>query len=612
MTHLSEADGAGVPLGGATLAAALRTRCEGLVAPSVRAADERSRQAGVLGALVVAALLAVLSAPLFWLGTSSIQASAAPVILAGFLLGIACALSASGRLDAVILASCGLAAAAIAVVAALSGGVGSLCLWMLALAPSQALSKGQRMAATVSGAFGFLALGAVALADWAGLARPMADLSGALDAVSIGVAALCGAFVIRRIAADRQANQSRRGDEAAERALADAALEEAVLLFSDEGALLKASGAASNLFAGSSPMSANRIVQAIHVTDRVHYLQAFAEIRNGADRLLLRARTAGEGGTFVEIEMDLRAHRDASRRLISVVAVARPVPISGEALAVLEQSLAAERESSLAKSRFLATVSHELRTPLNAIIGFSDVLDQEFFGGFQDPRQKEYVGHIRQSGEHLLGVVNGLLDVSKIEAGRYELSLETVSVVEICRLAEDTMRGELVRKGLAFDLALEPSLGRVIADRRACHQILLNLLSNAAKFTETGSVTLSAREVGDHLELAVRDTGIGIAAADLPRVGKPFVQLSTGTTRRYQGTGLGLSLVKGLADLHAGRMTIESEPGVGTTVRVLIPLDGPARIEHSSLSTPTVVALAHARKKSHTSSTADDEARRTA
>ncbi|WP_156386325.1 HAMP domain-containing sensor histidine kinase [Aureimonas sp. Leaf454] len=569
-------------------------------------------QANVLSILVLSALCCVLLAPLVWLGTNAVQASAAPVIVAGLLLAIACSLSATGRVDVVILGISALAAALIATAAALTGGVASVCLWMLVLAPAEALRQGRRMVATASGAFGFLALGATAFSDWAAMPRSMSHWVSGLDALSIAIAVLYGAVLTRRLGLGRQAEKAKRVREDAERALADAALEEAVMLFSHEGTLLKSSPATADLFSGSSPMNASRIVQAIHVTDRVSYLQAFAEIRNGSDRWVLRARASGGAGTFRDVEIDLRAHRDRQGRLVSIVVVARPAPVAGEALAVLERTLAAERESSLAKSRFLATVSHELRTPLNAIIGFSDVLDQEFFGGFQDPRQKEYVGHIRQSGEHLLGVVNGLLDVSKIEAGRYELALETVSVDEICRSADGTMRGELARKGLSFELKLEPALGRIVADRRACHQMLLNLLSNAAKFTEEGSVTLSARKVGPHIELSVRDTGIGIAASDLSRVGQPFVQLSSGTTRRYQGTGLGLSLVRGLADLHDGRMTIESEPGVGTTVRVLLPLDGPARIDHSSPSTPTVVALAHARKKSHTPSTDDDQARRTA
>ncbi|KQT55256.1 MULTISPECIES: sensor histidine kinase [unclassified Aureimonas] len=606
MAQTSEAEGA------TALAAALTARCEALVSPLVRTASERARQARVLGGLLAAALAIMLAAPLLWAAESSVQLAAGPLIASGLILGVAAALSATGRLDAVILFGAAAIAGAIALVAVGTDGLSSICLILLAFVPAGALSLGRRMLAGLSGAFGFLAFGGVAFADWAGVGRPLAELSGAADLVTVASAIAYGSWLARRAMRARKASLDLRMRDAAEEALADAALEEAVLRFSNEGALLSASPVASSLFAGSAPMTASRIVQAIHVTDRVRYLQAFADIRNGADRLVVRVRTASGEGRFADVEFDLRAHRGVGRKLVSVVAVARPAPPSADVLETLERALEAERESSLAKSRFLATVSHELRTPLNAIIGFSDVLDQEFFGGFEDPRQKEYVGHIRQSGEHLLGIVNGLLDVSKIEAGRYDLSVESVGVEELCRCARDTMAGEIARKGLGFELAIEPSIGRLQADRRACHQMLLNLLSNALKFTDAGSVTLTARREGRTIELAVRDTGIGIAAADLPRLGQPFVQLSSGTTRRYQGTGLGLSLVKGLAELHSGRMVIESQPGAGTTVRVFLPLDGPARIEHPSNPTTTVLALAHARKKHSHTTPDDDQARRTA
>jgi cell cycle sensor histidine kinase DivJ len=231
----------------------------------------------------------------------------------------------------------------------------------------------------------------------------------------------------------------------------------------------------------------------------------------------------------------------------------------------------------VAKSRFLAAVSHELRTPLNSIIGFSDMLVHGMAGEFADARQREYVELIRESGTHLLSVVNAILDVSKIEAGAYSIRPEPFVVAEAIELCRSMMAQQAHDQGVRLTAEVTPGTGEICADRRAVQQIMLNLLSNAVKFTPAGGeVGIEVQRRGSRLRLAVRDTGIGIAEEDLGRLGQPFMQVRNDFTRQFDGTGLGLSLVKGLVRLHEGEMTIECAPGEGTTVAVMLPVAGPA------------------------------------
>ncbi len=223
------------------------------------------------------------------------------------------------------------------------------------------------------------------------------------------------------------------------------------------------------------------------------------------------------------------------------------------------------------KSRFLANMSHELRTPLNAVLGFSDIMRQKLFGPLPE-RYAEYAQLIHESGGHLLDLINDVLDMSKIEAERYELALEVFDAREPVSAALRLVRlqaheGDISLRGL---LPSEPVM--VEADRRALKQITLNLLSNALKFTPSGgSVTVTLLGDGPILELGVADTGVGVAAEDLERLGRPFEQAG-GADQKSRGTGLGLSLVRAFAELHKGKMTIESALGEGTAVSIRLPV----------------------------------------
>jgi len=264
-----------------------------------------------------------------------------------------------------------------------------------------------------------------------------------------------------------------------------------------------------------------------------------------------------------------------------------PTPGHDEVVAVLrdvterkrhEEALALARaeaeKADAAKSRFLATMSHELRTPLNAIIGFSEMIMQEKELALDVARRGEYAKLIHDSGKHLLSVVNGILDMSKMESGNFEIAAEPFEPREAIFSCCDLMALKARDGGIDVVIRAAEQLPTMVGDQRALKQILLNLLSNAIKFTERGgSVTVSARAEDTSLILAVADTGVGIGSADLQRIGDPFFQAGKTYQRRHEGTGLGLSIVKALVGLHKGEMTVESKLDEGTTVSITLPLD---------------------------------------
>ena len=234
---------------------------------------------------------------------------------------------------------------------------------------------------------------------------------------------------------------------------------------------------------------------------------------------------------------------------------------------------AAEKANRM-KSMFLATMSHELRTPLNAVIGFSQLMEEETFGPLGSPRYREYTGLVQKAGRHLLDLINDILDMSKIEAGKFELHRERIDVRVMVNECSMLMRERAKQAGIALQEEVPSEPLQVDADRRAVKQILLNLLSNAVKFTpEGGRVITRAVQAGHTVCLSVEDTGVGIPADQLYRLGNPFVQLRNNAGSTHEGTGLGLALVRSLAEMHGGQLRIESVEGRGTTVTVEIPLD---------------------------------------
>ncbi len=239
----------------------------------------------------------------------------------------------------------------------------------------------------------------------------------------------------------------------------------------------------------------------------------------------------------------------------------------------LRDAKAEAEAANLAKSQFLANMSHELRTPLNAILGFSEMLERGT-AGVLDPRQQEYVGYVRQSGAHLLDIINEILDLAKIDAGKFDLDedegIDAGSLAETCLsfVAERAAAG-----GLSLSVEIKDEVPPLIADSTRLKQILLNLLGNAVKFTDPGgAVVLAVRRAADGgVEFEVRDTGLGMTTAEITIAGEPFGQVDCGLARRREGTGLGLPLARRLTELHGGAFSIASDKGLGTRVVVALP-----------------------------------------
>jgi two-component system, cell cycle sensor histidine kinase DivJ len=342
----------------------------------------------------------------------------------------------------------------------------------------------------------------------------------------------------------------------------------------------------------------------VHVADRPAYLTALSdaardgEARSVEFRLKRDAARGGERGQnntgdFIWVEMRCRPLEPASQTAapeFEVVAVMREVTGRKIQEQALDLARTAAEQADAAKTRFLATMSHELRTPLNAIIGFSEMIVQEDALMLDAARRKEYAQLINDSGQHLLSVVNGILDMSKMETGNFEISPEPfaprAALLNCCNLLALKAR----ESGIDLVTRAPEDLPFMNGDPRAFKQIVLNLVSNAIKFTERGGmVTVSAGVDGSRLVLGVTDTGVGIAADDLKRIGDPFFQAGKTYQRRHEGTGLGLSIVKSLVGLHAGEITVQSKINEGTTVTVALPLafTPPAQQPSSNIATLT-------------------------
>src|SRR5580765_897598 len=296
--------------------------------------------------------------------------------------------------------------------------------------------------------------------------------------------------------------------------------------------------------------------------------------------LHISERRTKDGG-YVSVGTDitaLKTHEEnlvhSEKRLMATVADLRT---SQQRTAELAEKYAEEKtraeEANQAKSKFLANMSHELRTPLNAIIGFSEIMESGMFGPLGAEKYMEYCSDIRESGQYLLDVISDILDMSKIEAGRFRLNFEEVDLDALLAEATRVVATRAQEKHLTLKSRIDPDL-RLHADRRALKQIALNLLSNAVKFTPYGGrVTVRGRASDHCITLAIADTGIGIAKDALTRLGRPFEQVESQLTKSHQGSGLGLAISKSLVELHGGRMRIRSTLGKGTLVVVQLPLE---------------------------------------
>ena len=311
--------------------------------------------------------------------------------------------------------------------------------------------------------------------------------------------------------------------------------------------------------------------------------QNLADLAAGDDRAVLDAALAqasADGWAEVVFTpahdpagwLAVSLRRMSERRLVAAVRDARAQRAREREL---EEARSVAEQQNAGKSRFLANMSHELRTPLNAIMGFSDIMRQRLFGPMSE-RYAEYADLIHESGAHLLELINDVLDMSKIEAERFELAREDFDARDAIAAVLRLMRGQAERAGITLRGDLSAESLAAFADRRAVKQIAFNLIANALKFTPKGGlVTVSAHRDDFALVLVVADSGVGIAPEDLARLGQPFEQVGDAGLKKA-GSGLGLSLVRAFARLHGGDMTLESDLGEGTTVTVRLPILIPA------------------------------------
>ncbi len=403
-------------------------------------------------------------------------------------------------------------------------------------------------------------------------------------ALPAGVAAVVGGFLFSAVGSIALSRQSIVTSGVATQSAEEFFMEASagLILFLDpQGAVINVGGRdRRDYLAWMRAPDGRGFMEQIHVSDRILFLQALDLLRQGdeqaaVDLRLERPSVSVDNRQFAHLRTDLTARRDSDGALVSVVAQLRDVSVEHQLRVEAEAHAADARSANDAKSRFLAAVSHELRTPLNAILGFSDILIGEYFGKLANERQREYVGLVRDSGAHLLSVVNTMLDMSKIEAGRYELVLEPFDISTVVRSCEAMLGLQAKTKGVSLTSRIQRGLDEVVADQRAIQQILINLVGNAVKFTEAGgAISLDASVRDGILTLCVSDTGIGIPSDKLQLLGQPFVQIQNDYTRRFEGTGLGLSLVKGLVALHGGDFAIASAPGSGTIITISIAADG--------------------------------------
>ncbi|MEX2129776.1 MAG: PAS domain-containing sensor histidine kinase [Xanthobacteraceae bacterium] len=560
---------------------------EALVHPSARSdALTAARHRSFIAVRLLGGLTVLAAIPIYF----AVRGAPAPLeaLIFAWLISplvVVCYLSRIGDLERAHLLSACLLGGLIAILAGATGGVASFAAPWLAVLPLEAVLSASRrvILATIALAIALM-LGLWALGAGGMLPQPARfDASSAYLFGALSAALYAGAIALGVGALATSGERVKLLGEARYHLLAQN-MTDVITRHSRNGAVTFISPAAERLVGVSAAtLTGHGLYEHVHVADRPAFLTALVDAARGHDasveyRLRQGPLTSDNrrAPVFVWVETRCRA-LESGRNLSSgeageVVAVTRDISRNKLDAEALEAARAEAERANEAKSRFLATVSHELRTPLNAIIGFSDILTNEASVGLDDARRTDYARVIRDSGQHLLAVVNGILDISRIEAGAFELNLAPFAIGPLFESCYEMMILRAQQSGVRFDIELAPDLPEIVADRLALRQVLINLVSNAIKFTPRGGgVDLSARLVGPELLLSVADTGIGITESDLAQVGRPFFQARSSYDRPYEGTGLGLSVVKGLVELHGGQIEIKSRLGEGTRVLVRLP-----------------------------------------
>jgi cell cycle sensor histidine kinase DivJ len=579
----------GVRSGSVGLFAPVRDYVATLVHPSAQQdALTAARHRAFIAPRLLGSVVALASFPAYLLvrGTPS---AAELVIFAWLVVPILIAyfLSRTGRYESAHVLSSLALTGLVTAVAALTGGITSFAAIWLVVVPLEASLSASRRVVAIASTFALAAAGMLVLASELDL-LPASEPSGHAALATFGVVSAALYAVGLALGAEALARTSfwlLYAEEDRYRLLARN-MTDVIARHGRDGALLFVSPAAKSLFGcGVADLHGHGLFGRVHVADRPAYLSALGDTAAlGEDRSVeFRVRcdgadTPGAPPRYVWIEMRCRPLEQSSigagaqaRR--EVVAVLRDVTERKLQERALEEARTEAERANAAKSRFLATMSHELRTPLNAIIGFSDMLKKESVLMLDAARRNEYAGLINDSGHHLLAVINGILDMSKIETDNFEITPEPFAP------------GQVIAGG---------ELPEMIADKRALSQILLNLLSNAIRFTDRGGkVTVGTHAEAGTINFIVEDNGVGINEEDLARVGEPYFQARASYDRRHGGTGLGLSIVKGLVRLHGGEIDIRSRVGEGTRVNVRLPLDCERALPSKKRAAARPAAITH-------------------
>ena len=544
----------------------------------------------VLGGLIVFGLL-----PIYLVARGTLGLLEA-VVFGWFAVAIALAyyLSRTGRYETAHVMSSLALTGVVTLSALMSGGLGSpVAVWLVLVPLEAALCASRRVVAAASA----LAFGAAALLFSQSLFGfgPVAAGDGAASHAMMGLSLGAATFYAAMLALSADSltrTGSRLLNEEEERyRLLAVNMTDCISRHGSGGRTQFISPAAERLFGvPACELLGHGLFDRIHVTDRPAYLTALAAAAAGGDthaaEFRVRGASGGNGRDSVRfIWMEMRCRAVASAPFAGgeacegeVVAVMRDVSSRKEQEQAVADARSESEKANAAKSYFLATMSHELRTPLNAVIGFSEMLMHEDTMQIDAARRQDYARLIRDSGQHLLSVVNLVLDMSKIESGNFVITPEPFAPAAVIRSCCDLLALKAHEGGLDIVMRIPADLPEMTADKRALKQMLFNLLSNAIKFTNRGGrVTVTAAIETAQLAISIEDTGVGIREADLPRLGDPFFQARGTYDRPHEGTGLGLSIVKGLVGLHDGRMEVHSRVGVGTRITLRLPLDCEAR-----------------------------------
>jgi len=475
----------------------------------------------------------------------------------------------------------------VTIAAAATGGIASFAAIWLVVVPFEAARSGSRRAVAAAAILTLIAAGLLVLLGAAHLLPAMrVGEAAAVAGMAVVSATLYATGLALRTAVPAGAGLWSHDAGEDRRHLMARKTNDAITRHGRDGGVLFASAAAESLF--GAPFDALRghgLFERVHVADRPAYLCAIRDAAApGQSRSVeFRVRRDGieENGhrnpQFVWIEMccrPLTGVEFGKENRDEVVATLRDVSRRKQEQGMLEQSRAEAERANARKSRFLATMSHELRTPLNAIIGFAEMLMQDSVLALDQKRRSEYASLIYESGHHLLSVVNGILDISKIETDNFPIVPEPFAPAPVVAGCCELVALRAREAGVRLELDLDGNLPEIVADKRAFRQILLNLLSNAIRFSDRGGkVVVAAQVQADVITLNVEDSGVGMSEEDVERVGEPYFQALASYERRHGGTGLGLSIVKGLVRLHGGELTICSRLGQGTRVTVRLPVD---------------------------------------